>query len=153
MKTEIRWAVILAIVTLLWFVLEKISGFDGEFIQFHETAGWFYLIPFAMVYVMALLQKRNGDLGGSMSFMDGLKSVGLMTIIALPLMIVAAYIKISVISPDFLTNIKEYLFTTGASEADLEGAFSTTGYLLTTAIYSLFGIVIGGIAAFALKTK
>ena len=153
MKTELKWAFILGIVTFLWFVLEKISGFDAEFIEYHQTIGYFHLIPFILVYYLALMQKKNLDLGGFMSLIEGVKASALIAILSVPFILVAAYLKVTLLSPDFLDNMMDFMITTGVDEAVATKAMSLTGFLLATAGYALSGFVFGAIISFFLKNK
>ena len=153
MKTEIKWALVLGIMTLLWFVLEQMTGFNDDFIEFHKTAGLLYLIPFALIYFLGLTQVKNLDNGGSLSLMEGVKSSAMIALYALPLIIIAAYIKIKFISPGFLENMSAWQITSGADENMVKRTFSTSGFLISSALYSLSGIVIGAIISFLIKTK
>lgn len=151
MKTEIKWGIIVGVLTFLWFVLEKVSGFHAEFIEYHKSVGYFFLIPLTLVYAFGLLDKRNNDLGGSMTWGQGVKTAFTIAAISVPLVVLAAYIQIAFMSPDFQDNLADYLLTTGTSEDQANAIMSTPRYLMTSVIHALFGGVIGSILAYFIK--
>lgn len=66
-KTEIKWVIIFAVVALLWMVFEKLVGLHDEHIDKHLYPTNLFIIPAIIVYVLALKDKKNNDLGGQMS--------------------------------------------------------------------------------------
>ena len=151
MKTEIKWAVVLGVLTLLWNVLEKISGFNNEFIEYHMTVGWFYLIPFSLIYFFALTQIKNQK--GGLSFGEGIKHSFIIALFSLPLILLASYIKIKYLSPDFLSNMSDLMLTQGADEGKVMSGMTVSGFLMKTAVYPFFGVVVGAIISFFIKDK
>ncbi|MDX1683925.1 MAG: DUF4199 domain-containing protein [Saprospiraceae bacterium] len=151
-KTELKWAVVIGILTILWFVLERLTGFDGDFIEYHNIAGYLYLIPFITIYAFALLEIRTLR-GGQMSYATGLKSAFRIAIYSIPLVILASYLKITLISPEFQSNIIEYMITTGADEEEVRTAYSTVPYLLISGAYALTGIIAGSIVMLFIKRQ
>lgn len=150
MTDGLKWGVVLGVVTMFWHVLEKLTGFDGEFIEMHQTAGMMYLIPFILIYVLALLQKRNQN-GGSLSLAEGMKHTLSVVLWALPFILAATYIKIKWLSPDFQSDMIEFLVTTGEEKEMLESAFSDLGVMKNTALYSLSGLLVGAISMIFIK--
>lgn len=149
-KTEIKWAVVLGALTLLWNVLERLTGFDSKFIELYKTSGYLFLIPFVLIYVLALMQMRL-ERGGELSYAQGLKSAFRIALYSVPFIILASYLKISFISPEFQENMIEYMLTTGANENDLRESFSTVPFLLKSAAYAMTGVVVGAVAMIFLK--
>ena len=70
-KTEIKWAFLFIAMTLLWMVLEKVSGLHGKFIDYHLYLTNLYAVPAIWVYVLALKDKKRNDFGGTMTYMQG----------------------------------------------------------------------------------
>jgi hypothetical protein len=56
-RIEIKWAVIFAIVGLLWMFGEKLAGLHDEHINKHPSYSFLFAIPAIAVYVFALLDK------------------------------------------------------------------------------------------------
>lgn len=52
-KTEIKWAFIFSGMTLLWMVLEKLSGLHGKYIDYHLYLTNLFAIP--AIWVMVLV--------------------------------------------------------------------------------------------------
>lgn len=150
MNSALKWGVVIGVLSLLWHVLEKFTGFDSDFIEYHTKAGIFFLVPFVMIYVLALLQKRNEN-GGTLTYMDGLKHALYIAILSIPFVMLATFIKIKMISPDFQTNMIDFLITTGAEQSDVESAFSDMGILSSSALFSMFGVVAGALAMIFIK--
>ena len=69
--TEIKWGLIFTIVALLWMVFERLMGWHGGNIARHATLTNLFAIPAIIIYVLALLDKRNNDLGGIMTWGQG----------------------------------------------------------------------------------
>jgi hypothetical protein len=96
------------------------------------------------------LQKRNEN-GGTLSFMDGLKHALYIAVMSIPFVVLATYLKIKMISPDFQADMIDFLITTGAEQADVESAFSDIGILSSSALFSMFGVVAGALAMIFIK--
>ena len=96
------------------------------------------------------LQERNNN-GGILSYIDGLKHTLFIAIMSIPFVILASYIKIKFISPDFQTDMIDFLITTGAEENDVRKAFSDMGIMTNTALFAMFGLVVGAIAMIFIK--
>lgn len=150
MNSALKWGIVIGILSLLWHVLEKFTGFDSDFIEYHTTAGMFFLVPFIMIYVMALLQKRNEN-GGTLSYIDGLKHALYIAVFSIPFVMLATYLKVKMISPDFQSDMIDFLITTGAEQADVESAFSDMGILSSSALFSMFGVIAGALAMIFIK--
>lgn len=149
-RTEFKWGVVLGGLTLLWYLLERLTGFDNEFIEMHTIAGYLYLIPFITIYVLALLEMRQVR-GGQLSYVAGLKTAFRIAVYSIPFIILATLLKIMLISPDFQKDMVEYLITTGADEDQVRTAFSTVPLLLMTAVYAMMGVVFGAIIMIFIK--
>jgi hypothetical protein len=150
MNTELRWGMVVGVLTFLWFLLEKVSGFDSEFIEYHNTVGMFYLIPFFLIYFLALVQIKREN-GGRLGFMNGVKSALRIALYSLPFIVIATLIKIYALSPDFQENMIQFIVTTGKEEEAARKAFSTVPLLLMTCVYGMTGVVAGALAMIFIK--
>lgn len=149
-KTELKWGVVLGALTLLWNILERLTGFDSDYIELHTISGYLFLIPFITIYVLALLEAKKNR-GGSLSFVDGLKTSFRIALYSIPFVVLASYLKIAVISPDFQNDMVQYLITTGAEETDVQSACSTVPFLMMSAAYAMTGVVVGAVAMLFIK--
>jgi hypothetical protein len=68
---EIKFALILTALTLLWTALEKILGFHDDKIAFHPMISMFILIPIIAIHYACLMQKRHHVYDGFMTFKQG----------------------------------------------------------------------------------
>jgi hypothetical protein len=59
LKIEIKWAIIFSLMSLLWMLLEKVSGLHGRYIDYHLYLTNLFAIPAIIVMVMALKDKRR----------------------------------------------------------------------------------------------
>ena len=50
-KTEIKWAIIFAIVMLMWITLEKLTGLHSEHIDKHPMYTNFFSIPASSICI------------------------------------------------------------------------------------------------------
>jgi hypothetical protein len=57
-KIEIKWALLFSLMSLLWMLLEKLSGLHGKYIDYHMYLTNLYAIPAIWVMVLRLRIKR-----------------------------------------------------------------------------------------------
>ena len=136
-KTEIKWGVIFVLATLLWNLLERLLGFHSDKIDQHQTVTTFFMIPAIVIYVLALRDKRNNDLGGKMTYKQGLITGLIVTLVVTILTPLSQYMAVEVISPDYFSNIIEHSVATG--EQTLEEAqafFNLQSYMVQSIIFA-----------------
>ena len=73
-KIELKWAIVFSVVTLVWMVLEKISGLHGKYIDYHLYLTNLFAIPAIWMMVMALKDKKKNDYNENISYKQGLVS-------------------------------------------------------------------------------
>lgn len=104
-KSEIKWGIILFIVTLLWVIFEKLMGWHGERISQHASYSIIYDFVFLLVYAIAFREEYRKRPGTSLKWSQGFKfGVGI-TIIITGLSPITQTIIHKVISPEFFPNI------------------------------------------------
>ena len=111
-KTEIKWAIIFALIGLLWMFFEKAMGWHGENIADHPKYTMLFMIPAILVYVLALRDKKK-SLGGQMTWKQGFISglvIGGIVALLTPL---TTYITHAFITPDYFENAIAYGVETG----------------------------------------
>lgn len=154
-KIELKWALIFIIVQLLWMVGEKAVGLHDTHIDQHATYTMLFAIPAIAMYVFALLDKRKNFYNGSMTYMQGLKTGIIITMIVTLLTPVAQYIISTVITPDFFTNAIEYSVDSGQkTQEEAESYFTLTSYLWQAVLGALFlGVVTSAVVAIFTRKK
>lgn len=152
-KTEIKWGVIFTLVMLAWMVFERLMGWHGSNIEQHASMTNLFAVPAVAVYLVALMDKRNNDLNGSISWKEGFICGVIITLVATVLSPIAQVLIHTVISPEYFDNMIAYAVSEDLlSQQDAEATFNLGSYITI----SLLGTPIMGIltsAVVALVTK
>jgi hypothetical protein len=150
-KTELKWAIIFTLMMLLWMVMEKLAGLHDKHIDQHAIYTNFIAIPAIIVYVLALLDKRKNFYGGFMTYGQGFISGLIITLIVTLFSPLTQYITSTIITPDYFTNVIEYVVREGKmTQSDAEAYFNLKSFItevliatpmmgiMTTAIVAIF---------------
>lgn len=155
-KIEIKWAFIFIAMTLLWMVLEKLSGLHGKYIDYHLYLTNLYAIPAIWVYVLALKDKKKHNYSGQITYTQGFISGLIITIIIALLSPLTQWIISYVITPEYFPNVIKrsvelgYYKTTSEAEAN----FNYKNYAIQSSVFALImGIVTSAIVMLFLQTK
>lgn len=128
---EIKWAIIFAIMMLLWMVVEKMSGLHDVNIADHALYSAFVAIPAIAIYVIALLDKRKNSYDGRMSYQQGFVTGFIITIFVTLLTPLTQYITSTMISPDYFANMIVYTVDIGEmTQEEAEAEFNLNNYLI-----------------------
>lgn len=152
-KLEIKWALLFSVMMLLWMLLEKLTGLHDTHIDKHIIYTNFMAIPAIVIYVLALLDKRNNYHGGKMNYKQGFLSGLIITLIVTLLSPLVMYISLTMITPDFFNNMIEYVVEEGNMTREAaEGYFNLNSYLIQGLIGTpIMGILTTAIVAFFTK--
>lgn len=152
-KTEIKWALIFAAMGLIWMLLERIVGLHDTHIDKHPIYTNLIAIPAITVYVFALLDKRKNDLGGIMTFKQGLITGIIITAIVTLLSPLTQYITSTLITPEYFNNAINYSVETGkVTQEEAEGFFNLRNYIMMGLMSApIMGLVTSLIVAFFTK--
>lgn len=156
MKIEIKWAIIFSVVSLLWMLLEKLSGLHGKYIDYHLYLTNLFAIPAIIVMVMALKDKKNIFYGGQMNYKQGLISGIVLSVIIALISPLTQWIISYVISPEYFPNVIKRSVELGyfKTTADAEANFNYPNYAVQSAIGALvMGILTTAIAMIFIRTK
>jgi hypothetical protein len=155
-RTEIKWALIFIGVSLLWMVLEKITGLHSTHIDKHMYLTNLFAIPAILIYVLALKDKKNRDYQGQMSFKQGFISGLIITAIVAICAPLTQWITSTMITPEYFPNVIAYSVETGyhSSREEAEAYFNLKNYMIQSVIGALvMGIVTSAIVAFFVRSK
>lgn len=146
---ELKWGTIFVLALLLWTVFERLMGWHGERIDQHESMTLLFSIIAITIYVFALLDKRNTDFKGFMSWKQGFVSGFFISLVVAILSPLSQVIIHYVITPDFFNTITEHTVETGQmTREDAEAYFSLSGYIVQSMVGALgMGIVTSAIVA------
>lgn len=154
-KIEIKWAVIFAVMGLVWILLEKLTGLHNEHIDKHPIYTNFVAIPAIAIYVFALLDKRKNFYNGVMTYMQGFVTGLIITAIVTVLSPLTQYISSTVITPDYFSNVIEYSVSKGLmTQEAAENMFNLKSYILQATLGALImGILTSAIVAIFTRKK
>ncbi len=149
-RTEICWTLIYVIVFFIWMINERIVGLHDNLISKHATfTNLFFVIAFAL-YFLALRSKRINDLGGTMTYKQGVKAGIVLTLMIALLSPFTQTVVSKVISPEYFPNMTAYAVENGfMTQEAAEKTFTLKNYIIQSFLGTLvMGIVFSLIAAF-----
>ncbi|MDX5395179.1 MAG: DUF4199 domain-containing protein [Hymenobacteraceae bacterium] len=154
-RIELKWALIFVGMMLTWMLLERLSGLHDEHISQHEVYTNFVAIPAIAVYVFALLDKRKNFYKGSMTYMQGLISGLVITLIVSLISPATQYITSAIISPNYFQNVIAYAVSTGKmTQEAAEAYFNLKNYLIQTVIFTpIMGVMTAAVVAIFTRRK
>jgi hypothetical protein len=154
-KTEIKWAFIFMGVTLVWMLLERLTGLHSTHIDKHSTYTNFFAPIAIAVYVFALRDKRATDLGGKMMYKEGLISGIVISIMVGVLSPFGQLITAYVISPHYFENAISHGVANGLTTLEeAEAYFNLKNYIIQSTIFApVMGVLTSAVVAFFVKSK
>lgn len=130
-QTEIKWGILFSLMSLFWMFMERMLGWHEELISKHASYTNFIAVPAIAIYVVALLEKRNKDYEGVMSYKQGLFSGIIISLVVMILSPAVQLLSFSCISPRFFTNAIRHVVNTGAMKQEAaEAYFNLSSYIL-----------------------
>ncbi len=155
LRFEIKWAVIFAVVGLLWMFGEKLAGFHDEHIDKHANYSFPFAIPAIAVYVFALLDKRKNFYHGSMTYRQGFISGLIISVFVAILSPLTQYITSTIITPEYFPNAIEYMVREGQmTQEAAENYFTMQDYIVQGLLWALgMGLVTSAIVALFVRKK
>ncbi|MES2766969.1 MAG: DUF4199 domain-containing protein [Bacteroidota bacterium] len=137
MKTEIKWGIIFAVMSLAWLVLEYALGFHTTKKDSHAMFTNFFAIPAIAIMAMGILAKKK-ELGGVISFKQALVSGLIISTIVAVLNPVGAFIFHNFINPNFFTDFTQYTVLKGLmTQEKAEMYFNFGNYAMMGAVAAL----------------
>ncbi len=154
-KIEIKWAILFVVMMLCWMLMEKLTGLHDVNIEKHPLVSNFVAIPAILMYVFALIEKRNKFYQGKMTYSQGFKAGLLMTIFVTILSPLTQYITSVYISPEYFENVTAYSVQNNLmTEQEALEYFNLKNYMITTLVFTpVMGIVTTLIVAVFTRRK
>ena len=150
-RIEIKWGILFFLSGLAWMALEKYLGWHDRLIEQHATYTLLYAPLAIFIYVVALWEKKRKTYSGRMTFLQGLLSGMVITLVVVLLTPLGQYISHSLISPDYFSNVIQLTVNSGKMTLlEAEAYFNLMNYitqsllfatvmgLLTTAVVMIF---------------
>ena len=143
MKTEIKWGLIISTMIFLWVLMEFLLGFHTTRIELHPIITWFSLCIPIIGLIVALKEKREKDLGGTMSYIQALKSGFLISLVCGIMNIVWQGIYWTLVNPGYGETLVQHAREKLGEEAakDAEQYANMNSYM----VQSFVGALIGGL--------
>ncbi len=153
---EIKWAFIFILSSLLWMVLEKVSGLHSTHIDKHQYLTMLFMIPAIWIYFLALIDKKKRYYHGVMSYKQGFISGMSISLIVMLFSPLTQWIISVIISPEYFPNVIEHSLRTGyyKTREEAEAFFNLKNYMIQSTIGAIsIGLLTSAIVAFFVKTK
>jgi hypothetical protein len=131
LKTEIQWAIIFSIMTLIWMGMEKLVGLHDLYVSKHAIYTNFYALPSIAIYILALFAKRKTDYEGKISYKQAFLSGMILTLFITILSPITQVLTSMVISPQYFANAIKYTVEKEImTAADASNYFSLKNYII-----------------------
>ncbi|WP_303922753.1 DUF4199 domain-containing protein [Draconibacterium sediminis] len=152
---EIKWAILFAVILLVWMYGERLAGLHDENIEKHAIVTNFFALVAIAVYVVALLDKRKNDFNGKMTWIQGFISGLVITLGVTILTPLTQYLTVEVITPHYFENMIRYAVENGLqTQEEAEGYFNLQSYMIQSIIATpLMGLVTSAIVAIFTRKK
>ena len=152
---EIKWAILFAVVLLVWMFGERLSGLHDEHIDKHAVVTNFFAIVAIAVYVVALLDKRKNDFNGKMTWIQGFISGLIITLGVTILTPLTQYLTVEVITPHYFDNMIRYAVESGLqTQEEAESYFNLQSYMIQSIIATpVMGLATSAIVAIFTRKK
>jgi len=154
-KVELKWAIIFTIMSMLWIMLEKLTGLHDENIEQHPIYTNMYAIPAIIIFILALKDKKKNFFQGHASykhlFISGL-ILSLMIALLAPL---STYVSVEFITPEYFDNaIKMSVEQNMMEQIEAEEYFNTSNYMFQNLMFApIMGIVTTLVVSIFLRSK
>jgi hypothetical protein len=155
-KIEIKWAIIFSIMTLMWMLLEKLSGLHSTHIDKHMYLTNLFAIPAILIYVLALKDKKNNFYDGKITYKQGLISGIFLSLIITLITPLTQWITSYLITPEYFPNVIKYSLETGFYNTldEAEAFFNYKNYAIQGFIWAFaFGVATTLIVMIFLRTR
>jgi hypothetical protein len=152
---EIKWALLFVVMTLLWMVMERYAGLHDRNIHQHAIYTNFIAIPAILLYIFALLDKRNNFYNGTMNYKQGFISGAIITLIVTLFSPLTQWITSTFITPHFFENVTKYVVEQKLmTEVAAKNYFNLKSFLIQATIGSaVMGTATSAIVAIFTRGK
>lgn len=152
---EIKWAILFAVIQLVWMFGEKVAGLHDENIAKHVIVTNFFAVVAIAIYVVALLDKRKNYFEGKMTWIQGFISGLIITLGVTTLTPLTQYLTVEVITPHYFENMIDYVVNNGVKDLEeAESYFNLKSYMIQSIIFApVMGIVTSAIVAIFTRKK
>lgn len=152
---ELKWGIIFFAVTILWMVIEKVSGLHDELISEHSTYTNLFAIPAIIIYVLAIKEKRERSLNGKMTWLQGLITGTIISAIVAALSPIGQIITHLYLSPEYFQNAIDFAVESDKmTQEAADGYFNLRSYIWQSVGGAMvMGVITSAIVALILQKK
>lgn len=152
---EIKWAVIFSGASLLWIVIEKMTGLHDQNIANQQAYSLIFALPAIVIFALALRDKKKNALNGTMQWKEGVISGIILSLFIAVLSPVVQWIGYTVISPQFFPNaVKHFTDSHILTEAKAMEIFNLPAYMKKGITEALsMGVITSALVALFVKSK
>ncbi len=122
MRTAVKWGILFGIAATIWTAAVHLAGFYTNRVEYAKLVDTLAIIIPLVIFPIALLARRR-ELGGSISFGQGLLTGLVVAVVAAPITVLFLWAYHHYINPDWITILADYeresLTAAGASEAEI----------------------------------
>jgi hypothetical protein len=153
-QIEIKWGLIFILSGLVWMGMEKSLGWHDALLEQHASLTMFYAPIAIALYVFALRDKKKSYFNGKMTYLQGLISGLVITLVVVILTPLSQYISHEYISPDYFPNIQKLSVEKGEmTQEEAEIHFSLMSYIQQSVVFAAFmGLLTSAIVAIFTKS-
>jgi len=106
-EIELKWASVFTAISIAWVYLEKYLGYHDAKVSSQAIFSFWLLIPQALIYVVAIREKREKYYKGEITWQKAFISGVVLSAVIAGLSPAAIYLMLEVVSPEFLSSIVE----------------------------------------------
>lgn len=153
-EIELKWASAFTAISIAWVYFEKFLGYHDTNVSSQAIFSFWLMIPQALVYVVAIRQKRERYYKGEITWQKAFISGVVLSAVIAGLSPAAIYIMVEFVSPDFLSNIVEARAEQGVPREGLEQIYNLNSMVIQAIFNNLAtGVFFSAIIALFLKNK
>jgi uncharacterized membrane protein len=152
MKTEMKYGVIIALISAVWVIAQDLVGLHDRYIEYQTTVGWLsFIIPIAGLF-FAIKDKRDKEFEGVISYGRCLKTGMLTSVVSGTIGAVFQLIFLNFINPGFLGTMKDYqrqsMLDNGMPAEQVDMAIGMMEFTMSPVFFTIMafvGAVVGGL--------
>jgi hypothetical protein len=154
-RIEIKWAIIFILTSLAWMAFEKALGWHDEKIADHATYTTIFAAPAIAIYIFALLDKKKNYYHGKMTYKNGFLAGLIITFIVAMFSPITQYITITLITPEYFSNVITYAVSSGImTQPDAEAYYNLKSYMVQSVIgAAIMGVITSALVALFTQSR
>lgn len=151
---ELKWGIVLTVLSLLWSLLEKQMGLHDHQISKHMLYNMIFTFLAVPVYFLAIRDKKVNYFYNVMTWAQGFVSGAIISVVLALLSPLVTLFTYKVVSPLYFEKATQTALSKGATLANAQMYFNLESYMLQNAFTALsMGLVVSAGIALLLKNK